>query len=234
MFEIEQNSIFILLIQNPHILTWSVVAILFLIAVLLERKNIIDWFRELRLKKLLGNLGRESLHGIVIPDGVEGNIFIEHLILTPQNILILSVKRFKGTIFAAESIDLWTQVVGKKSYKFENPVPQLQADVLAIKSQLGISCVDYRLIFIKGSEFPKGKPDKVISVNEIADLKRSYTAEEIPAEIRTAWKKLTDISTTDDIDIGRDVSLSNKKKKLKPRSLFLYIAILWLVWRYFM
>ena len=55
---------------------------------------------------------------------------------------------------------------------------------------------------------------------------------EIPAEIRTAWKKLTDMSESDDIDVGRDVSLNNKKKKFRPGTLFLFIAILWLVWRY--
>ena len=106
-------------ISNPNAVTWTVAAILLLIGVSLQKVWIKEYLGEWKLNRVLRSIRIESLHNIVIPDEMDGKIFIENLILMPNKMLLLGVKKYRGVIFAADKIDLWTQVLGNKSYKFE-------------------------------------------------------------------------------------------------------------------
>ena len=113
-------------LDNPTLVTWLITVFIFIIGLFLQISWIKEYIREWKLNRLLKNIGTKSLHNVSILDGMDGKIFIEHLILTSNFILLLGVKRFRGLIFAADKINLWTQVVGNKSYKFENPLHQIE------------------------------------------------------------------------------------------------------------
>jgi len=220
--------------QHPELITWGVVVLFIFIGISLQSAYLKECITEWKLNRLLNNLGRESLHYVTIPDGLDGSIFIEHLILTPNGIVLLGVKKYKGVIFAADKIDLWTQVIGNKSYKFVNPLHQLEADVLALNSLIDNSKIETKVLFISGSEFPKGKPENVVSVSEIQSWRRAYTVDEIPNGLRTDWKRLLDIASKDD-------SINTYGAAIDPEgvsgmNLYSLVAVLaaislWLVWR---
>ena len=196
----------------PEFVTWGVVILLLLFGLILQAGSIKEIYAEWKLQQLLNNLGRESLHHVTFPDDMDGQIFVEHLVLTPKEILLLSVKQYKGLIFAADKIDLWTQVIGNKSYKFENPLHQLEGDVSTLNALLKNSKVAAKVLFINGSEFPKGKPENIVSVDDIKIWQRDYTAEEIPPALRTDWKRLMELAANDDLVKDKGELIDGEKK----------------------
>jgi hypothetical protein len=220
--------------NNPAIVTWGGVVVILLVGVLLQKAWIKEFLTERKLNRLLNDLGRDSMHNIIIPDGLDGNIFIEHLILMPNEILLLGVKRYRGLIFAADTIDQWTQVIGQKSYKFENPLHYLENDVLALNAYIKKSKVVSKVLFINGSEFPKGKPDNIISISDLKALQQEYSGKEIPDVLLADWKRLEELAAKNDISKGEGISLDNQNTSglnlVALLSMFTLI-LFWLVWR---
>lgn len=221
-------------IKNPNLMTWSGAALIVLLGLMLQKSCIKEYISEWKLNHLLKNIGVESLHNINISDGMDGNIFIENLILTKNNILLLGVKKFRGVIFAADNIDLWTQVVGNKSYKFDNPLRQLESDALVLNSKLENSKIIEKVLFIKGSEFPKGKPDNIIEIEDLKEGHKDYTAADISDALRADWELLLELSASNDMGKDKGIFLDkDSTSSLNVFSLvsFLFVLSLWLVWR---
>lgn len=216
--------------NNPDFVTWSVAGLLFLSGLLLQKNWIKECISEWKLNYLLKNIGVESLHYITIPDGMDGKIFIENLILMPNKILLLGVKKYRGLIFAADKIDQWTQVIGNKSYKFDNPLHQLENDALTLNSKIEYSKVEGKVLFINGSEFPKGKPDNVIEISEIKGWQKG-AASDISEALRTDWNKLSALVMRNDFVKDNGVYIDDENTSgLNVFSLLTMIVIisLWL------
>ena len=217
--------------NNPDLVTWGVAGITILFGFLLQITEIKEYIAEWRLSNLLKNTGSDVLHNVTIPDGMDGNIFIEYLILTPKKIILLGVKRYRGLIFAAEKIDLWTQVIGNKSYKFNNPLLQLENDALALDAKIENAIIEEKVLFINGSEFPKGKPEKVISVDDVKKWKQEGTGE-ISTILKVAWNELSSLAVSNDDTKGVliDDAVSSG---INVFSLVVVIIALslWLTWR---
>lgn len=220
------------MLHNPTLVTWLITGLILLLGLFLQSVWIKECVREWKLNKLLRNIGAESLHNISISDGMDGKIFIEHLILTPGNILLLGVKKFRGLIFAAEKIDLWTQVVGNKSYKFENPLHQLENDAIILNSRIESKKIVGKVLFINGSEFPKGKPEDVIAISDIKAWSEEYAKADIPEALVADWNQLTSLAVSNKLDKGIFIE-DDKSSELDIFSLAMIIifATLWLVWR---
>ncbi len=220
------------MLDNPSFVTWLVAGLILVLGLFLQIVWIKECIGEWKLNNLLKNIGAESLHNVSITDGMDGKIFIEHLILTPDNILLLAVKKFRGLIFAAEKIDLWTQVVGNKSYKFENPLHQLENDVIVLNAKIENTKVVGKVLFINGSDFPKGKPEDVITISDIKDWTKEYANLEIPEALLSDWNQLTALAVSNDLDKGILIN-DDKSSGLNLFSLVMIIAFisLWLVWR---
>lgn len=221
-------------INNPDLVTWLVAGLIAVFGLLLQNFWIKECLREWQLNHLLKNISPESLHNITIPDGIDDKIFIEHLILMPKKIVLLGVKKYRGLIFAADKIDLWTQVIGSKSYKFENPLRQLESDALALNLKIKNTKVEEKVLFINGSEFPKGKPDNVVAISDIKKWRKNFLKEDISEELWTDWKNLVDISASNDLAKNKGVLIDEADSSgLNTFSLMSVVTTLaaWLVWR---
>lgn len=140
--------------------------------------------------KIIRKISKYHMKNVIIPDAVEGSSFIDWLVLTPRGILIISQKPYKGVIFAAENISHWTQVIDKRSYSFDNPLRQLEVDVVTIKSLIpGIPVKGY-VVFDRDSFFPKGKPKIVLTLKEIKQNISIFREGQISQELLEAWNKL--------------------------------------------
>lgn len=220
------------MLDNPTLVTWLVVALMLIIGFLLQIAWIKEYIGEWKLNNLLKNTGVKSLHNISIADGIDEKIFVEHLILTSNNILLLGVKKFRGLIFAAEKIDLWTQVVGNKSYKFENPLHQLENDISILNSKLKNTKISGKVLFVNGSEFPKGKPEDVISISDIQAWPRKSTNLDISKELLEDWNHLTELAACNDIE--KEVLIDKGKPSginVFSLVIILFLVAVWLSWR---
>lgn len=198
---------------------------------LLQLSWLREFIREWKLNKLLKNIGIKSLHNISITDGTDDKVFIEHLILTSNNILLLGVKKFQGLIFAAEKIELWTQVIGNKSYKFENPLHHLESDIAVLNEKIENTKIVGKVLFINGSEFPKGKPDNVIVISEIKQLSQKKNASELSQGLLDDWNQLTELADSNNFEQG--ILIDEGKSSINTFSLLVMILFvsLWLAWR---
>lgn len=221
-------------LNNPDLVTWTVAGLLLLIGLAFQRVWVKEYISEWKLNHLLKNIGLESLHNITMSDEMDGKIFIENLILMPNKILLLGVKKYRGLIFAAEKIDLWTQVIGNKSYKFENPLRHLESDVLTLNSKIENTKVEEKVLFINGAEFPKGKPDSVVEISDLCEWQKNKSKAEIPESLRADWNTLSKLVVSEDQNKGKDFYLGEDSTTgLNVFSLLsiMIATTLWLVWR---
>ena len=219
-------------INNPDLVTWSVVGLILILAVVSQSVWIKECISEWKLNGFIKNIGLESLHNVTIPDGMDGSIFIEYLILTPRKILLLGVKKYRGLIFAADEIDLWTQVIGKKSYKFSNPLRQLENDAIALNSKIENSKIEVKVLFINGSDFPKGKPDNVVSMMDAKELSKSYAAGDVPEALDADWKQLLELAVSNDMSKGVLIDEDNESGlNLFNLTIVVTTLLFWLAWR---
>lgn len=140
--------------------------------------------------RIIKKISKYHMRNVVIPDAVEGSSFIDWMVLTPRGVLIISQKPYQGMIFASENISHWTQIVDRRSYSFENPLRQLEVDVVTIKTLIpGIPVKGY-VVFDRDSFFPKGKPKIVLTLNEIKQNISIFREGKISDELKQAWDKL--------------------------------------------
>ncbi len=167
----------------------SVVLLLLLLIVVFSKplRNFVDRFRVGRAIK---RLGTASMSNVVLSDGMDGHVFIEHLVLTPTQVLVVTVRRYPGAIFAAKNMDMWAQVTDGGSYKFPNPLHEIQTATAAVKSHLPDAAVNGIILFGRDSTFPKGKPDGVMHISEITKLPVPSRDTVVPERIRQAWDRL--------------------------------------------
>ena len=218
-------------LDNPTLVTWLITVFIFIIGLFLQISWVKEYIREWRLNSLLKNIGTKSLHNVSILDGMDGKIFIEHLILTSNFILLLGVKKFRGLIFAADKINLWTQVVGNKSYKFENPLHQIENDLVVLNSKIENTKILGKVLFVNGSEFPKGKPNDVIVIDDIKNWPKKVNISEMSHNLLEDWTQLTELAISHDLDKG--VLIDDGKSSFNIFSFIVVVIfiMLWLAWR---
>jgi len=141
--------------------------------------------RELTLSQVLSSVAIDRVQDVLVPDGMGGQIQIEHLLLTGGGLLVIDVKVFEGTIFASERMAEWT-VIGKSGrFTFPNPLGTLYDRVAALKQLVRDVPVTGLVLFNERANFSKGRPRDVLSSSELmeryarpeqADLERLLVA----------------------------------------------------------
>lgn len=176
--------------ENMPVVIAGVVAVIVLLAVLVLAKPIRNLFEKFRVNRAIRRLGADSMSNLVLSDGMDGHVFIEHLVLTPTQVLVVNVRRYSGAIFAAQNMDMWAQVTDNGSYKFPNPLHEVETATAAVKSHLPDTDVSGIILFGQDSTFPKGKPEGVMHISEIAKLPAPGSGVSISEPLRQAWNRL--------------------------------------------
>ena len=168
----------------------SIVAVALALILFLNRKRLLVGLREWRIQRCLARIGCEQIRDLVCDDGLEGQYVIDRLALTPRAILVISYKPFVGNIYCAERISEWTQVIGRKSFKFENPLFELENQLTALRLLVGNAPLEAYLFFNNSAEFPKGHPQAVLNPDIIPDEFMSRDCGQLAPEVRAAWDLL--------------------------------------------
>jgi hypothetical protein len=125
--------------------------------------------RRRTLKSVLDNIAFERLEGLIIPKVDEGEIQIDHLILTAQGLLILEIKDVVGAVFGSDKMDQWTVISDNKRFTFNNPQPPLYDRIAAVRQIVRQVPVSGRVVFLEGGEFTKGVPSLVCNLDELEE-----------------------------------------------------------------
>ena len=134
---------------------------------------------------MLAKVAIDRVQDVLLPDGMGGQIQVEHLLLTGNGLLVIDVKAFEGTIFASERMAEWTVIGEKGRFTFPNPLGTLYDRVAALKQLVRDVPVTGLVLFGERADFSKGRPRDVLSHTELmeryarpeqADLERLLVA----------------------------------------------------------
>ena len=234
------NSLFDSITQqgltSGQLITWSVAFILVLALII----SFIPVFRyilhERRLAKAIRLLGLKSIRNVILPDGVGGSAFIDYLVLQTERILVVMLKRYRGTIFCADNIDQWTQLVGQRSFKFPNPLRQNEVDVQSVRNIAKNADIEGVILFHGQCDFPKGKPEQVLMVPEVIEnmnKTKAIQSEKIGSEWDLLMSAVKNHQTQHEFASSYFKNQIEKQKFILP-AIFLILLTGWLYLRIFL
>lgn len=125
--------------------------------------------RHGELDSALKAIGIASRTDVSLPDTNQGQIHLEHLILTAKGLLVLDVKNISGVVFGSDSMAEWTTIDNGQRFTFRNPQPALFDRVAALKLVARDIPVEGYVVFPGMADFSKGRPAHVIHPNELAE-----------------------------------------------------------------
>ena len=148
-----------------------------------------SWFEWDTLRNL-DKIGIKQIKNAVCADGLDGELEIDRLVMLYDSILLIAFKPYAGNIYCAEKIPEWTQVRDQKSYKFKNPLFELDNQVMAIRNYFPGVPIRGVLIFDHDASFPKGHPERVMLPGNVPDSLLQINCPEPRPEIIRCWDAL--------------------------------------------
>ncbi len=150
------------------------------------RRGIAEW----RIQRCLGKIGCDQIRNLRCPDGLDGFYSLDRIALVQDAILLIVYKPYGGNIYCADRIAEWTQIIGQKSFKFENPLFDLEHQLTALRSLSGGMPVQGFLFFSHSATFPKGHPEVILERDNIPDRFLRANCEPVNPQVRAAWDLL--------------------------------------------
>ena len=146
--------------QYQQTVALSAVALLLLVWLIYRRQT-----RGNRLQRVFDAISYDRIDDILIPNGEDGEIHIDHLLLTSRGLLIVDIKDVDGTVFGSDKMEKWTVISATNRFTFSNPQPALYDRIAAVRQIVRQVPVAGRLVFLDGGEFTKGIPELVADID---------------------------------------------------------------------
>ena len=150
--------------QYQQITALGAVALLLVVWLIYRRST-----RGNRLQRIFDDIGYDRIDDFLIPNGEDGEIHIDHLLLTSSGLLIVDVKDVVGTVFGSDKMEKWTVISATNRFTFSNPQPALYDRIAAVRQIVRQVPVAGRLLFLDGGEFTKGIPELVADIDGLHD-----------------------------------------------------------------
>lgn len=160
------------------------------IVFILLRRSITNAWLNIKTRYRLNHLGLKQLYNFQCPDGLGSYYNIDRLIMRHDGISLLVIKRYPGSIFCADDINEWSQMLAGKSYRFNNPLIELDYQIKAVSAFVPGVQVDGYLFFDHSAQFPKGHPNRVIYLDNIPEALERNKNDKVQPVVESAWKKL--------------------------------------------
>jgi hypothetical protein len=129
------------------------------------------WKRRHRssINDVLAAVAFARMRDIVVPDGMGGEIHVEHLLLTARGVLVVDVKRYEGVVFASNLMDTWTSIGAEGRTTFPNPLGSLYDRVAAVRQLIREIDVAGFIVFPAKADFSKGRPEHVLLPDDLLE-----------------------------------------------------------------
>lgn len=148
-----------------YLLPLIFVVLLLLVLLLYRRRR----RRSRSLSRVFASIAFERIDGLVVPNADEGEIQIDHLLLTANGLLIIDVKDVVGTVFGSDKMQDWTVISRERRFTFPNPQHALYDRIAAVREIVRQVPVAGRILFLDGAEFTKGVPSLVCKFDELLE-----------------------------------------------------------------
>jgi len=195
LLQLPDSTELIALLRTPEVMIAAVALFLgvMLVAAMLTRylKRTAD---ARQIKKVFARHCEAVESGAVLPDGLDGFMFVDYLLLLRGKIIALNVLSKKGIVLCLTG-DEWTCIENNRSEKFRNPLAGLRQSVQQMRHDLDFQPIDACVLFGSESEFPKGAPDGILQLHNLdQELSRYKGKEGAQDKAREIWDRLIEMN----------------------------------------
>ena len=168
------------------VLIATVVLLLLILIWLVKRR------RSLSVEQQLKRVSLGVISNVLIDDGEGGEIHLEHIILLPQEMLLLDIRDLTGNVFGSDAMQDWTVIDGSRRFTFTNPQHALYDRLAALRSLLPNASVRGLIAFTARCKVAKGTPSDVIEFDALLSDMAKATAEgpDTTSLLLDSWEKL--------------------------------------------
>ena len=129
--------------------------------------------KKTSLEVSLALVSYERLTHVVLPKADDGEIHIDHILLTDNGIFVVDAKDIRGVVFGGDRMQDWTVMDQGRRYTIANPQATLFDRVAAVKQIVRDIPVEGRIVFGAQADFSKGVPSYVCTEQQLlAELPR--------------------------------------------------------------
>ncbi|MFK8053702.1 MAG: nuclease-related domain-containing protein [Woeseiaceae bacterium] len=192
----ESKAFLLAAFRQPSLDYWPVYLATLIVLGLLA--GIVLWWVSRRksggLEATLEDISLARLRSVVLPKADDGEIHIDHILLTQRGILVVDAKDIRGIVFGGDRMHDWTVMDAGRRYTIPNPQAALFDRVAAVKLAVSDIPVEGRILFGGEADFSKGIPTHVCSEQQLREewLPDSRSAGSAKAAFDTAWQTLRD------------------------------------------
>ena len=119
--------------------------------------------------QVIKRISASQLVDVLIPDGLDGEIHLDHVLLTQKGILVVDLRNAEGAVFGGEQRDDWTVLSQQRRYTFRNPLGPMLARVHAVSRLAGQLPVTGRVVFVGEVEFRGGGIPGAVTLAELEE-----------------------------------------------------------------
>lgn len=136
--------------------------------------------------RVLEGQGYHLINDVTLPTA-RGTTQVDHVLLSPFGVFVIETKNMSGWIFGSSNQPMWTQMIGRRKYQFQNPLRQNYAHVKAIEKLLEVPvwAIHSLVAFTGEAKAKTAMPDDVIFSGQalLAQIKSKnaaiFSAEEV-------------------------------------------------------
>lgn len=174
-------------------LSWAVGAVALLALLVWGYRHYRRYAMRRALLKALKRVAYDVVRDVLLPDGMDGQVHVDFLLLTQRGVLVLDLREIPGMIFGGDQMDQWTVMTRRRRYTFANPQGPLLDRIAAVKLIASDVPVEGRVLFTTRSRFPKGRPKSVLMLDSIkaeyAPMDKA-TMQDLVSSFRPSWERL--------------------------------------------
>lgn len=150
---------------NAYLLPLLLVMFLLALLVVYQRR----YRKRRRLRKVLTAIAFDRIDDLIIPSADEGEIQIDHLLLTSEGLLIVDIKDVRGAVFGSDKMQDWSVISDEHRFTFANPQHALYDRIAAVRQIVRQVPVSGRILFLDDAEFRKGVPGLVCTLDSLLE-----------------------------------------------------------------
>ncbi len=162
-------------------------ALLVLLVFVLRLPVVKGWFGERLVrsvaKRRLPADTYHALHDVTLPTS-NSTTQIDHIFVSCCGVFVVETKNYKGWIYGREGDRQWTQKLGRRSYRFQNPLRQNYRHVKTLQDLLGLppETIHSVIAFVGNCRFKTTMPANVVRGGRFAAYIRSFREPVFSAE----------------------------------------------------
>jgi restriction system protein len=117
----------------------------------------------------------QRFHDVVVPSE-NGTTQIDHILVSPFGIFVIETKNMAGWIFGSENQSQWTQTMGRRKYKFQNPLRQNYRHTMCLSEFLGVDHeLFHSIVFFIGDATLKSTMPANVLDRRLASYVRNFS-----------------------------------------------------------